>query len=508
VIFAFTEVLNMSEEKILNPDTNRYVLKTGKTGKKILANAKAKLSHCTDSRNTAKQDITNFMSINNRLILKNLIIRKLIETNLNSGTIKCLFNDIKPHIDIYKTIGKGSFGIVSLVNFKINSHCADSSVSSSSRQKSHTTANIPNFALKQTRLRPIRADITEDNMTSIVHEVNYLITRINPLIEQKISPNFPYTYSNYICNNCSIIKHPHLDNTNFEPEHKKCSVYLTELATGDLSQLDKVLSDSMTNVLLIDDILFNMYFQLMYAVSVLHKHVGILHNDIKQENILYYSIPEGGYYKYIINNETFYLPNIGYLLILNDFGVSDELYPNNIDLHRKSYKLCEFGTINKQKKFNITIPSENVGKFGNYTYSQYIKYLKKLNIEIDTINSTNYINPIQSNDIMDLIYTFIGGNRCTQGGISGIHSGLTLFNKSNKFKKRIYKLLNITEKQNTFGNWRDTDHYVWQRFKYGTSKENENGLYISGIHNLLKIFKNKYKNEPLENEIIETYNYL
>jgi hypothetical protein len=486
------------EGKILNPDTNRYVLITGKIGRKVLENQKRKkeldsltlVSPLDLDLSCNSSNYNNFKTIDNRLILKNIINKKLIENDLNSGSFKCLFYNIKQSLDIYNVIGKGSFGIVSLVNFKENPE------------------NIPNFALKQTRIRPIRIDITEENMTTIIHEINYLIVRINPLIEKKICPNFPYTYGYYMCNDCSIIKNPYSNKCNFKPDNKKCSVYLTELASGDLSKLNEVLNSASRsdeeNIEIIDNHLFNMYFQLMYAVSVLHKHIGILHNDIKKENILYYSIPEGGYYKYIINDEIFYLPNLGYLLILNDFGVSYELYPTNINLYTKNYKFCEFGVINNNK-FNITIPTENDSKFGNYTYSKYLKYLKKINIEIDSINSNNYINPIQSYDVMDLIYTFSGGNRCTQGGIRGVHSGLDLFDKSNKFKKRIFRLLEISDKKNLFGHWDKINHYVWRRFQYGKAQDDENGLYISAIHNLLKIFKRKYKNEPHANEIIETY---
>ena len=44
-----------------------------------------------------------------------------------------------------------------------------------------------------------------------------------------------------------------------------------------------------------------------------------MHFDIKKENILYYKINEGGYFQYKILDETFYVPNYGYLFVINDF---------------------------------------------------------------------------------------------------------------------------------------------------------------------------------------------
>lgn len=478
------------ENKVLNPKTNRCVSITGAIGKKILANVSKKninvkikeTNNFIEKNKNVIQYVNKIASVNNtdlfstivnRLAIDKIINSKLNENNLRRGSEKCLDKDLINYIDIEKILGYGSFGVVSLIKLK------DSEIK---------------IALKETKLHSVRKKILTDAFE--VNEVNFLVNIINPLIENNVSPNFPYTYSYFICNTCNII----LGKTKLK--NIKCALLLSEFASGDLYNFDKKINNAEN--INIDEILFNAYFQIMYAVSVLHKHTGIVHNDIKLENILYYKTIPGGFWRYIIGNESFYLPNLGYVFILNDYGVSYHVFPVK---SLKSYHLLDFGNIVDNKFIQTIYSMFKTNNIKKSTLLQYKRYLKNNNIDINNVTSKNYISVCQSYDVMDSIYMFSGGKRTTQGDIRGVHNGMRLFDKSIQFKNTIYQLLEIRRKDDLFGNWKNLNHYVWQRIKYGQLRDYENPLYISGIHNLLYIYKNKYKIIPEVNHILETYTF-
>jgi hypothetical protein len=60
------------------------------------------------------------------------------------------------------------------------------------------------------------------------------------------------------------------------------------------------------------------------CIATVHS-LGIRHNDTHYGNFLYHKIKPGGYIKYTIKNETFYVENLGYLWVIWDFGISTQL---------------------------------------------------------------------------------------------------------------------------------------------------------------------------------------
>lgn len=45
------------------------------------------------------------------------------------------------------------------------------------------------------------------------------------------------------------------------------------------------------------------------------------HNDLHAGNVLVHKIKPGGYFLYKINNKNYYVPNLGYVFLLWDFGM-------------------------------------------------------------------------------------------------------------------------------------------------------------------------------------------
>ena len=189
-----------------------------------------------------------------------------------------------------KRLGSGSFGVV----------------------YSATTPTQQRFAIKQGRTTMPSVKSPWSNKTDWT-EALILRDIVQPLIKKRVCPNLPLMYETYVCPTCD-----------FEDEKKKtstkpCLILMTELANGDLSNWLKS-KPSIPE-------LYNALFQILAGLYSIHKNGQVCNNDVKAQNILYYNVKPGGYWVYNIFNKKYYIPNIGKLFIVNDFGVSETLSP-------------------------------------------------------------------------------------------------------------------------------------------------------------------------------------
>jgi serine/threonine protein kinase len=71
-----------------------------------------------------------------------------------------------------------------------------------------------------------------------------------------------------------------------------------------------------------EDVLYNILFQIIYSLCSLSKY-KINHNDLRTDNIMIQKTDlNEGYYKYVINDKEYYLPNYGFQIKIIDFGLS------------------------------------------------------------------------------------------------------------------------------------------------------------------------------------------
>lgn len=66
--------------------------------------------------------------------------------------------------------------------------------------------------------------------------------------------------------------------------------------------------------------LYNAYFQIIYAIYTLQLRLNMTHLDLHTDNIIVQTVPKGGFWEYTINENTYYVPNLGYIFYINDFG--------------------------------------------------------------------------------------------------------------------------------------------------------------------------------------------
>lgn len=134
------------------------------------------------------------------------------------------------------------------------------------------------------------------------------------LVENDVCPNLPVFFKYYFCEDCkfsnpSLVKYFKYA----KMDQVVCALLLTEYASlGDLKNWLKEKRSV--------EEWFNMFFQVFVGLYAMQKYFDLTHNDLHWGNILVHKIQPGGYFKYIIDGRDYYLPNIGYLFVLWDFG--------------------------------------------------------------------------------------------------------------------------------------------------------------------------------------------
>lgn len=137
----------------------------------------------------------------------------------------------------------------------------------------------------------------------------FFLTEATKLINNKITPNFIYNYANKIIYNYYYI--------------------FNEYADGTLEQWAE-------NNHTIEE-WKSFMFQILDSIFILQNKLKTYHADLKPKNILYKKI-KNGYFKYIINDNTYFVPTFGYLFMISDFGKSQSLLLSNNIISDESIK--------------------------------------------------------------------------------------------------------------------------------------------------------------------------
>jgi hypothetical protein len=62
------------------------------------------------------------------------------------------------------------------------------------------------------------------------------------------------------------------------------------------------------------------FFQIIVGLIAIKRYFNMTHCDFHTQNVLVHKVNPGGYWMYTIDNETYYLPNLGWVFVINDFG--------------------------------------------------------------------------------------------------------------------------------------------------------------------------------------------
>lgn len=131
------------------------------------------------------------------------------------------------------------------------------------------------------------------NKPSLIEVITLTLT--NQLVFQKICPHF---------------------NINYDWNYEKSTIRLyNEYATyGDFTKWSRKHHS--------DKVWLNALFQIMVGLLAMRRYFNMVHTDLHIGNILVHRVKPGGYWIYIIDKHKYYVPNLGWVFLLSDFGFS------------------------------------------------------------------------------------------------------------------------------------------------------------------------------------------
>ena len=135
----------------------------------------------------------------------------------------------------------------------------------------------------------------------------------------------------------------------------------------------------------------------------MQKYFNIIHGDLHSLNILIYKVKKGGYWKYIIDNNEYIIPNLGYIILLSDFGFAS--IPGKVyvkwyfddtikNITRKQQIFFDFKYLSddliKQKQPVQNLLKESFEKINNKKYSKNYNLISLLNDYYEKIDKHEY----------------------------------------------------------------------------------------------------------------------
>lgn len=406
------------------------------------------------------QDVLGFHSTKERMEYKKVIqnyLSSVVTQDQKSGILKegktCVSNTktLLKYVDNPELIGYGYFGNVYKVNLPFEIRGFATKGSNSPEQPTEDDREATKNKLPKTTIsvaiKEGRITVAEFK-TAILkkrYPLEYLYNKlINDLIDTKTCPNFSYTFAIFFCDKCILGEfglsqgRPILDSTNsLNQKFTQCSETIMECFDFTLNKLNDFR----------DEVILSILFQLLYAIASIQLKYGMFHNDVKKENVLIKVVPTGGYWKYNVRGETYYVPNYGYIAVLNDFGTSTVFRPGfstenyglrqakvNLDSKNNKYFFTPFttqfyGWVEKGKVVSVKSPNLNNSTL---TQNHFCKdFDSKPSIKVDLYDMETFPAHEFNYDIVDTIRMFTGGKRAR---ISELHPQMNI-------SKNIYTLL-------------------------------------------------------------------
>ena len=339
------------KNKNINPLTKRKIQTKRATYNKIEkeCNEIMKINHKNNNKNdknkkpkidenAAAKKITNLFKpllykysgdINNRIRYYN-VIHKYIKKYTTASKNNCLRYYKKDNKDrqlfiigkriiVNKTLGEGEYGIVFDGYFRPNI-------------KNKNYGKALKVAIKI-------SDYTDrnDRETEVFKKLTSLV------IKYKF-PHFPISFGVLLCDKSKLMEDINYSgslsslNRKSKPlnldieKHKNLAILseneylitIVELADGIFYD---ILENTTAKTI---NILYNCSIQCLISIIFFNKYLNLYHDDAHYKNFIYFKTNSGGYFHYNIYGKDYYLKNLGYLMMINDFGLVEDLTADNL----------------------------------------------------------------------------------------------------------------------------------------------------------------------------------
>lgn len=186
-------------------------------------------------------------------------------------------------------LGEGTQG-------KVYSYCEDSN--------SNSCITVKKIYMDNTESKYINKIYSKQALKKNVFIELFCNKLINKLLIENVSPNFIFFYNNYFEEREGICWE----------DYPYVSYFYNEYIDDAETFLEWIYKKKSLKLL------YNAFFQIVTGLYAAQNNFGLMHLDLHAENILVKKIKKGGYFKYIIDNIEYNVPNLGYLFLINDYG--------------------------------------------------------------------------------------------------------------------------------------------------------------------------------------------
>ena len=183
------------------------------------------------------------------------------------------------------------------------------------------TESLEPFVIKEINLKQIKhsKDITEEVLDVTPDDVYKLFYSNSAFDKPSLIEIIANTLTNQlvfqnVCQNFLL-------NYYWDYKKNRLSLYNEYANYGDFNSWAKQTHSN--------EIWFNAFFQITLGLIALKRYFNMLHTDFHMGNILVQKVKSGGFWTYKLNGFNYYVPNLGYIFLLSDFGfawIPEKLY--------------------------------------------------------------------------------------------------------------------------------------------------------------------------------------
>lgn len=298
------------------------------------------------------------------------------------------------------------------------------------------------IAIKQIPLdEPMPKNIYSKEARSRSLWIELLVMEVcNVIVKEGICPNLPISYGHYICDSCVFAK----------KKDNNCILHMSELADlGDGNEFFSKHYTKYTSEYGYEEVLAYILFQIYTALYSLQKYFNITHHDLHAGNILFKSTidSQDEYIMYTIDGNNYYVKNLGFIVVLWDFGFA--MAPNRLfNIENKKY-YTNLKSVNDKKIIEdwIQVPRLSVD-YKRITFNIFERVKHKMTEQLEELFSNTFngfVNGVAINDILKYYRKYYAKRqkyvyKCSLDKFLKINDDLKPLMRVNKYKDELRNL--------------------------------------------------------------------